>query len=185
MNKLMYVDYKEEHFNWEDGEGKNIQTDVLCSMDSQGDFSPASEREKELWKKGEKKLYNCHYWFYVLPVTVHDSYAKGGGLGKINEKLEKKYPNWEYPVPPVYTGNWTLKDWSNWIEKNGINKHSKYGGIGDSVHINDTEHELNGKAGLILGVDGDNYKLKVLNKGNEVDVVIAKSKTTPFPEDID
>ena len=185
MNKLMYVDYKEEHFNWEDGEGKNIQTDVLCSMDSQGDFSPASEREKELWKKGEKKLYNCHYWFYVLPVTVHDSYAKGGGLGKMNEKLEKKYPNWEYPVPPVYTGNWTLKDWSNWIDKNGINKHSKYGGIGDSVHINDTEHELNGKAGLILGVDGDNYKLKVLNKGNEVDVVIAKSKTTPFPEDID
>ena len=89
-----------------------------------------------MFKKGEKKLYNCHYWFYVLPVTVHDSYAKGGQLG-------------------------------------------------DSVHINDVGHRLNGKAGLIMNVDGDNYSLKVLDKGEEVDVVISKEKTTPFPEDID
>lgn len=80
MNKVMYVDYKEEHFDWEAGDGKNVQTDVLCSMDAQGDFSPATKDEKELWKKGEQKLYNCHYWFYVLPVIVQDKYEKGGEI---------------------------------------------------------------------------------------------------------
>ena len=38
---------------------------------------------------------------------------------KVSLALEKKYKNWNFPVPPVYTGNWTVKDWSNWIEKNG------------------------------------------------------------------
>lgn len=85
MNKVMDVDYNEEHFDWEGGEGKNIQTDVLCSRDGQGSFFPATKEEKELWKKGEKKLYNCHYWFYVLPVTVHEKYVKGGEVEGFGE----------------------------------------------------------------------------------------------------
>ena len=30
-----------------------------------------------------------------------------------------KYKKWSFPVPPVYTGNWTKKTWDNWIEKHG------------------------------------------------------------------
>jgi hypothetical protein len=38
---------------------------------------------------------------------------------KVNDAINKKFVDWEYPVPPVYTGNWTIKDWSNYITKNG------------------------------------------------------------------
>ena len=65
------------------------------------------------------------------------------------------------------------------------NQYEKGGGVGDSVHINDAEHQLNGKAGLVIGIHGKNYLLKVLDKGKEVDVTIPKSNTTPFPENID
>ena len=37
----------------------------------------------------------------------------------VSKKVNAKYKNWQYPVPPVYTGNWDFKAWSNWIEQNG------------------------------------------------------------------
>lgn len=38
---------------------------------------------------------------------------------QVNKIINTKYKNWEYPVPPVYTGNWSALTWSNWIKKNG------------------------------------------------------------------
>lgn len=38
---------------------------------------------------------------------------------KVNDAINKKFANWKYPVPPVYTGNWTIKTWSDYITKNG------------------------------------------------------------------
>lgn len=38
---------------------------------------------------------------------------------KVNDSINKKFKNWEYPVPPVYTGNWSVTTWSNWIKKHG------------------------------------------------------------------
>jgi len=38
---------------------------------------------------------------------------------KVNDTINKKFANWKYPVPPVYTGNWTIKTWSDYITKNG------------------------------------------------------------------
>jgi hypothetical protein len=55
-------------------------------------------------------------------------YAKGGGIAAIkraqsvNAAIEKKYANWEFPVPPVSTTAWTVTDWSKWIEKHGRKK---------------------------------------------------------------
>ena len=36
---------------------------------------------------------------------------------QVNKIINTKYKNWEYPVPPVYTGNWSALTWSNWIKK--------------------------------------------------------------------
>jgi len=80
MNEIMSVDYSENEFDWESGEGKSIQTDVLVSFDARGDFFPADKREKELWKKGDKKLYNAHYWFHVKPVFEAEEYGSGGAV---------------------------------------------------------------------------------------------------------
>lgn len=38
---------------------------------------------------------------------------------KVNDAINKKFANWQYPVPPVYTGNWTIKTWTDYITKNG------------------------------------------------------------------
>ena len=35
------------------------------------------------------------------------------------ENVNTKYKNWEYPVPPVYTGNWSVTTWGEWIRKHG------------------------------------------------------------------
>lgn len=87
---LIYTDYTEDMFDWETGEGKNIQTDVLCS-DVKG-YYPADEKEIELWKKGKKKLYNVHYFFYVMAV-IPTEYAKGGAMAKGGKtKKGKKDP---------------------------------------------------------------------------------------------
>lgn len=86
---LIYTDYTEDMFDWETGEGKNIQTDVLCS-DVKG-YYPADEKEIELWKKGKKKLYNVHYFFYVMAV-IPTEYAKGGAMAKGGK-----------PVPTILT----------------------------------------------------------------------------------
>lgn len=87
MNKVMNVDYREGDFDWESGEGESVQTDVLVSIDSQGDFFPAEQNEKELWKQGKKKLYNAHYWFFVLPVNIISQYKKGGIIASITSYL--------------------------------------------------------------------------------------------------
>jgi hypothetical protein len=44
---------------------------------------------------------------------------------KVEDAVNKKYKNWEFPVPPVSTLNWTISTWSNYIEKNG----SKIGAV--------------------------------------------------------
>jgi len=38
---------------------------------------------------------------------------------KVNDAINKKFANWRYPVPPVYTGNWSVATWTNWIKKHG------------------------------------------------------------------
>jgi hypothetical protein len=79
-DKIIYKEYAENDFDWESGEGKNIQTDVLCSYDDYNGYYPADKNEIELWKKGKKKLYNVHYFFYVMAV-IPTEYAKGGSIG--------------------------------------------------------------------------------------------------------
>lgn len=83
MNEIIGEDYKEGEFDWETGEGKNIQTDVTVSFDAQGNFFPASKTEKSEWKKGKKKLYNAHYFFHVIPVYEANEYDKGGVIAKL------------------------------------------------------------------------------------------------------
>ena len=41
---------------------------------------------------------------------------------QINKIIDKKFINWEFPVPPVYTGNWSVAAWSTWIKKYGRKK---------------------------------------------------------------
>ena len=38
---------------------------------------------------------------------------------QVSKTINAKYKNWEYPVPPVYTGNWSVTTWSEWIKKHG------------------------------------------------------------------
>jgi hypothetical protein len=76
MNKIMGTEYSREDFDWETGEGQNVQTDVMVDED----LIPPHANEVERWRKGEVKLYNAHYWFNVLPVHVADEYAKGGAM---------------------------------------------------------------------------------------------------------
>jgi len=87
--KIIYVDYEESDFDFESGEGKNIQTDVLCTYDDYNGYYPANEEEKKLWKKGKKELYNVHYFIDVQAV-IPTSYATGGNINDIdyNEILD-------------------------------------------------------------------------------------------------
>jgi hypothetical protein len=80
INKqILFVDYVESDFDWEIGEGESIHTDVLCSYDDYNGYFPAEEKEKELWKKGKKDLFNVHYMISVRAVTPTE-YARGGWL---------------------------------------------------------------------------------------------------------
>ena len=80
INKnILYVDYDESHFDWETGEGKNIQTDVLCTYDDYNGYYPADEKAKQLWKKGKKELFNVHYWINVQAV-IPTAYKRGGEI---------------------------------------------------------------------------------------------------------
>ena len=85
-DKIIYTEYEESHFDWETGNGKNIQTDVLCSYDDYSGYYPADKKEIELWKKGKKKLYNVHYFIYVMAV-IPTEYAEGGMMS-----------NWSYSI---------------------------------------------------------------------------------------
>jgi hypothetical protein len=76
MNRIMGTEYSKDDFDFETGEGRNIQTDVLVDED----FIPPYANEVEKWKKGELKLYNAHYSFYVMPIYVADQYANGGNM---------------------------------------------------------------------------------------------------------
>ena len=38
---------------------------------------------------------------------------------EVNKKVNQKYKNWEFPTPSTSTTKWTVKDWSNYIEKYG------------------------------------------------------------------
>ena len=38
---------------------------------------------------------------------------------QVSKSVNTKYKNWEYPVPPVYTGNWSVTTWGEWIRKHG------------------------------------------------------------------
>lgn len=39
---------------------------------------------------------------------------------EIAKKINEKFTNWSYPIPPVNTLFWSFNDWSNWINKYGI-----------------------------------------------------------------
>ena len=48
---------------------------------------------------------------------------------QVSKSVNTKYKNWEFPVPPVYTGNWSVTTWGEWIRKHGrkigaIKKHA-------------------------------------------------------------
>jgi len=77
--KIIYVDYEESNFDFESGEGKYIQTDVLCTYDDYNGYYPANEEAIKLWKQGKKELYNVHYFIDVQAV-IPTSYATGGGV---------------------------------------------------------------------------------------------------------
>ena len=76
MNRIMGTDYSKDDFDFETGEGRSIITDVLVDED----FIPPYANEVEKWRKGELKLYNAHYKFYVMPIYVADQYANGGNM---------------------------------------------------------------------------------------------------------
>jgi hypothetical protein len=76
-DNIIYSDYSMNNFDWESGNGKYIETDVLCSYSDYSGYIPATESEKELWKQGKKKLYNVHYFIYVMAV-IPTEYADGG-----------------------------------------------------------------------------------------------------------
>lgn len=76
---IINKDYEVSDFDWETGEGTNIQTDVLSTYDDYSGYSPASKAEIESWKKGKKKLFNVHYFIYVR-AAIPTMYAKGGSI---------------------------------------------------------------------------------------------------------
>jgi len=92
---IIYSDYEETDFDWESGEGRNVQTDVLCSYDDFNGYYPASESEKALWKKGKKTLYNVHYWIDVMPV-IPTEFKRGGNTNYSyieNDKIDRIITN--------------------------------------------------------------------------------------------
>jgi len=84
---ITYTDHTESDFNWEDGEGEYITTSVLCSYDAQIGYFPASKLEIDLWKKGEKELYNVDYYIDVV-AAIPTKYADGGGVASIFRKAK-------------------------------------------------------------------------------------------------
>lgn len=65
---------------------------------------------------------------------------------KVNDTINKKYAKWQFPVPPVYTGNWSVKDWENWITKNG----SKIGAYKKGTTIFKEEWETPRKGNVVV-----------------------------------
>lgn len=84
---------------------------------------------------------------------------------KVNDAINKKFANWNYPVPPVYTGNWTVKTWTDYITKNG----SKIGAIKKSapkkvaskritdIHKDSKSHNVNIR--VLSGIKSQNKKI--------------------------
>ena len=80
---VTYADLKDEDLYIDDD---SIQTSALVKFEKGSDwdeFSAPTESEKELWKKGEMKLYVANFWF---PFEVYKKekldFAKGGEVGK-------------------------------------------------------------------------------------------------------
>jgi hypothetical protein len=72
----------------------------------------------------------------------------------INERLRKKFGNYEIPIPPGSTLYWTFNDWSNWINKYG----TKIKVIGETK--TNIKKEFNIDYTILLGIINS-------NKGNE------------------
>jgi hypothetical protein len=67
-NKIIGTDYEEKHFDWETGEGKNYQTDVLTTTGARGEINPATKEQIAQWKQNKKTLYTTHYCFHITPI---------------------------------------------------------------------------------------------------------------------
>jgi hypothetical protein len=59
------TDYNEDNFNC-DSENNQITTDRLSSYDEYWGYSYRNNDDLELWKKGEKTLYNCRFIINVM-----------------------------------------------------------------------------------------------------------------------
>ena len=111
-NNIIYVDYEESNFDWETGDGKNIQTDVLCTYDDYNGYFPADEKAKQLWKKGKKELFNVHYFIDVQAV-IPTTYKKGGSVKGIKKKAEQLL---EESITYVWTSNDMGSGWKFMLE---------------------------------------------------------------------
>jgi len=72
--------------------------------------------KKTVKKKAAKKVIRKKAAKKIGKIDPNKAFKKQMQVNKI---INTKYKNWEYPVPPVYTGNWTATAWSDWIKKNG------------------------------------------------------------------
>jgi hypothetical protein len=72
--------------------------------------------KKVVKKKAAKKVVRKKAAKKVGKIDPNKAFKKQMQVNKI---INTKYKDYEYPVPPVYTGNWSVITWSNWIKKNG------------------------------------------------------------------
>jgi hypothetical protein len=72
--------------------------------------------KKTIKKKAAKKVVRKKVAKKIGKIDPNKAFKKQMQVNKI---INTKYKDWEYPVPPVYTGNWSVIAWSDWIKKNG------------------------------------------------------------------
>ena len=96
---VSYADMKEEDFYVDED---TIQTSALVKHEKGSDwdeFSAPTEKEKELWKKGEMKLYSAQF---VFPYEVYKKekleFAKGGKIMKTYDDFDRDYERFTHYV---------------------------------------------------------------------------------------
>ncbi len=96
---VSYADMKEEDFYVDED---TIQTSALVKHEKGSDwdeFSAPNEKEKELWKKGEMKLYSAQF---VFPYEVYKKekleFAKGGKIMKTYDDFDRDYERFTHYV---------------------------------------------------------------------------------------
>jgi len=147
---VSYADMKEEDFYVDED---TIQTSALVKHEKGSDwdeFSAPTEKEKELWKKGEMKLYSAQF---VFPYEVYKKekleFAKGGKVYAIDIDLE----NGEQPRESKF--QYTHNEFGLHQAKEHFNRLKKEG----VYEYNDIKEPIENIQLLEVDNDNDDYRV--------------------------